>query len=413
MYSKRVWNHLHYLHIDCPPWAISSMNEAVWSPKKLSLPLHMVLTRFANAGSLILWIGSNLDETRRNMFFALRQNKNHKARLSRIQETFSQPEYLNTNQALHDIGFLIFEAYRPIFFKEDEDENLIENTKKSLFSLGIYLRRLSNQSWLVKIRSSGQTAFTHWMEAIFIYIHSDPSPTIDWLRRVAAHDALEDPLFQDENDTIWSKKVTIQRLQKFVGSDNLELVKRFHTKPAPSPEHLPQDERRMWDGLTFFPNKQPAQKEILHMARNRRHTERINKYHPDIYFLEKMADAISNLRSMDAFSLDNTSDEGRKKIHRKCAEAIQYYLPRVVKLWDAYTCQMIFELKSLNEKYWLGFTLLPIYDSIFEEAKNRLIMSGYELIVYPTRIINSQTELSTERETLGIIRALPRKRKYS
>lgn len=109
------------------------------------------------------------------------------------------------------------------------------------------------------------------------------------------------------------------------------------------------------------------------LSRNNRHLYKIRHHLSDVYFLEKMADVLSNVRNLDAFAVPETRYiDSVGKVRRKCMEIINYYLPRVMDLNDSYYCQIYSELVSLSEKYALRLPLTREMEDVFALAKKRI-----------------------------------------
>lgn len=103
--------------------------------------------------------------------------------LDRVRHRMIDPKYLNTREAIFDFERLIFVVYKEKLLHGKTDEE-ITNIKRELLHLCLYLRSLSNSSGLVKERKSGYTAFSHWMEAVYIYLENDSHPTIRGIKEL-------------------------------------------------------------------------------------------------------------------------------------------------------------------------------------------------------------------------------------
>lgn len=97
--------------------------------------------------------------------------------LEHIRNNIQNPRYLDTNDAIRDFKSLVFVIHRKKFFA-GMTEREIYKTEQELLKFVLFLRGLSNRSGLIEKRQSGYSAFSHWMEAAFIYLENDPHPTL-------------------------------------------------------------------------------------------------------------------------------------------------------------------------------------------------------------------------------------------
>jgi hypothetical protein len=331
-------------------------------------------------------------------------------KIREIHDRFLEPEHLNKDAAIDDLEFLIFSVYKEVFFWRHWNENEVYIAKKRLAKLAIFLRKLSNTSGIIWKRSSGQTAYSHWIEAVYIYIQNDPSPTIDGLMRVGSHDTIEDPDFETNTSAQWTKERTVGKLEKLIWKENLQKVRDFHTKPRIERIWLNQQDNLILRISSHFPDQYERTKtEIQHkrkLERNRHHLSKIQHELTDTYFLEKMADALSNVRNLDAFSIDGNTQEGITKIRRKCMEIVTYYLPRIQNLHDGYFCQFYTELMSLNTKFHLLLPLNEWLEQVFLAAKRRILKKGDIIIEVESRTINTDIWYCSNRKSLSILRGI-------
>lgn len=236
----------------------------------------------------------------------------------------------------------------------------IIRTKRELLRLSLYLRSLSNKSGLISKRKSGFSAFSHWMEAAFIYLENDPQPTIAGIKDLLSHDALEDPVFDDTRKRTkrWGNEERFMRaLERYAGHATLTTIS-YLTKPEPTIKHLhiaghnPQNPES---------TATPQVREAAEHARNIDYLRSIGEL-PDREFLKKLADSLSNIRNVDAFYVLESEgsprrEKGRKKVLRKCTEALHYLVPRASKMAPQYFVQLVSEIDSIVRKYDLDLDL--------------------------------------------------------
>lgn len=154
--------------------------------------------------------------------------------LEQIRNRIQNPRYLDSNDAIRDFESLVFVVYRDKLFAGKTEREAYQ-IRKDLLKFILFLRGLSNSSGLIKKRQSGYSAFSHWMDAVYIYLENDPHPTIQGIREIAAHDSLEDPDFSIGNRSAqirWAtpEKVRIQ-LIKYGGEDTVHRIETHFTKP--------------------------------------------------------------------------------------------------------------------------------------------------------------------------------------
>lgn len=87
-----------------------------------------------------------------------------------------------------------------IFLSEDTQIQMTtlstEETRdvlRHLQMLLLQLKKLSHGSGRVAGRKNGALAFSHWLEAGYLYLLYDPRPSIEGLYQVLCHDIYEDP----------------------------------------------------------------------------------------------------------------------------------------------------------------------------------------------------------------------------
>ncbi len=118
----------------------------------------------------------------------------------------------------------------------------------------LFLRSLSNTSGLIPKRRSGYSAFSHWMEAVYIYLENDPKPTLQGIKEIAAHDAIEDPSFHKANRSSqirWQTPERVrQQLVKYGGKTVIQTVERDLTKPPLDKRHLEVGNNDIWTNMS-------------------------------------------------------------------------------------------------------------------------------------------------------------------
>lgn len=169
--------------------------------------------------------------------------------LEQIRTRIHNPRYLDTNDAIRDFESLVFVVYRDKLFAGKSDrENY--NTRKELLKLVLFLRSLSNTSGLISKRQSGYSAFSHWMEAVYIYLENDPKPTLQGIKEIAAHDSIEDPSFHKltkSSQVRWQTPEKVRRqLIKYGGNEVIRNVERDLTKPEIDRRHIDKAHTQTW-----------------------------------------------------------------------------------------------------------------------------------------------------------------------
>ena len=129
-----------------------------------------------------------------------------------IHQKFQNPNYLDGLELLSDgvvvsndsaiADFLtIVGTHRAanIFLSEESqvrmsDLSIVENIdiQRHLQILLKQLKKLSHGSGRVAGRKNGALAFSHWIEAGYLYLLYDPRPSIEGLYQVLCHDIYED-----------------------------------------------------------------------------------------------------------------------------------------------------------------------------------------------------------------------------
>lgn len=147
---------------------------------------------------------------------------------------------MDSNDAIRDFESLVFVIYRDkLFVGKTEQETF--KIRKDLLKFILFLRSLSNTSGLIKKRQSGYSAFSHWMDAVYIYLENDPHPTLQGIQEIAAHDALEDPDFSFESRSSlirWSTAEKVHgQLIKYGGKETIHRVETQFTKPLVTVKH--------------------------------------------------------------------------------------------------------------------------------------------------------------------------------
>ena len=115
---------------------------------------------------------------------------------------------------------------------------------RHLQMLLIQLKKLSHGSGRVAGRKNGALAFSHWLEAGYLYLLYDPRPSIEGLYQVLCHDIYEDPKWhikpterQDSRasglDTIGSgtQAALKKRVERLIGTSGGATIERHFTKP--------------------------------------------------------------------------------------------------------------------------------------------------------------------------------------
>lgn len=365
---------------------------------------------------------------------------NPKNTYSKIQQSFRFPGYLDgvesqegrpiqNDNAIEDLLDLIFIHLSERICLTDNSDIRVnslpfsygKNSRKRVRLILRYLKWLSQRTGLIDLRSSGHSAFSHWLEAGYIYLVCDPHPTIDGFIRVVGHDTEEDP-----RQWINSKEVGLpirtglgdslsEKLQRILGSKNHWAIVAYQTKPPISPNTINLDgqlqqataKRLSWAALLAF--KKERNPEWYELARSTRNTAFIARQATeanDRFFLEKMPDLLSNLRSLDAFLFsagekDWAIKKAKDKMRRKCLEVLNGYIPRLLrigKIADIYLIQILVEIGSLNaehslwisEQHWKYYEHEKKWLNTFEQSKYKVILlSGRSIMKdwgpYPKR----------------------------
>ena len=157
---------------------------------------------------------------------------------------------LNSNDILRDfLGYIFDISAARIFLSEksklkvvDLPSEYLSRSQRAVSLAFRNLRSLSNRSWLIANRKSGQKAMSHWVESAILYIQCDPRPTLDGILRILGHDTLEDPMgfekIVGENAT-WSQhpytwgsaRSLNNRLNRILGQENVMHIAAHSTKP--------------------------------------------------------------------------------------------------------------------------------------------------------------------------------------
>jgi hypothetical protein len=259
---------------------------------------------------------------------------------------------------------------------------------RHLQTLLIQLKKISHGSGRVAGRKNGALAFSHWLEAGYLYLLYDPRPSIEGLYQVLCHDIYEDPKWhvkpterQDSRvwalDTVGSDTQTAlkKRVERLIGKSGGATIERHFTKP---PVIFTNSE--MQDGLAltthvysdilakfglaaanaYLKEKAPNTYERGQIRRNEDFIQNIIALN-DRDFLKKMPDLLSNLRTLDAFVITETTEiekaKWKAKILRKLEEVCKYYLPRLIQTGNAGYAYLILihhEVTSIDAKFNLG-----------------------------------------------------------
>lgn len=332
--------------------------------------------------------------------------------LEEIRNRIRNPRYLDTTDAIRDFESLVFVVYRDKLFA-GKSERECYNLKKDLLKFVLFLRSLSNTSGLISKRRSGYSAFSHWMEAVYIYLENDPKPTLQGIKEIAAHDAIEDPSFHKANRSSqirWQTPEKVrQQLIKYGGTETIRTVERDLTKPRLDKRHIDAAHDQIWihmswenegDQIRKFFSEKPELYMNAKAIRNKAYLSKILWELDDITFLKKLADTLSNIRNIDAYVLleNNQSlayKQGKEKMERKCREIVDYFLSRSKRVGPSYYVQLISELESLKETYSLNFSMQWHSSSSkdFKAAIDSSKQQGIEFVKISWRII-SRTQKS-------------------
>jgi hypothetical protein len=224
------------------------------------------------------------------------------------------------------------------------------------------LKNLSHGSGRVAGRKNGALSFSHWIEAGYLYLLYDPRPSIEGLYEVLCHDIYEDPQWyikptyrqdgrSESLSTIGSNTQVAfkKRFWTLIGGTVSQHIQNHFTKPPvifgkEEIEHLSiltlpvykDTLERFWvvAANKYLQEKEPDVYEKGQIQRNNQFIQRITQL-PTREFLKKIPDLLSNLRTLDAFVLAETTDDKkekwRAKMLRKLEEVCEYYLPRLVE----------------------------------------------------------------------------------
>lgn len=308
---------------------------------------------------------------------------------------------------------------------------------RHLQTLLIQLKKLSHGSGRVAGRKNGALAFSHWLEAGYLYILYDPRPSIEGLYQVLCHDIYEDPKWhikpterQDsrtwELDTIGSGTQTAlkKRVERLISTSGGATIERHFTKPPVTFTNSEMQDDWAFtalvysDALTkhglaganaYLKEKAPNVYEHGQIRRNEHFIQNIIALN-DRGFLKKMPDLLSNLRTLDAFVIVETTEiekaKWKAKILRKLEEVYKYYLPRLVqteRAGYAYLILIYHEVTSLDAKFGFGLTskhLSHFWKSLTAErnALSQAWMRFHEIVSRPL-----PKGLTTERSSLELI----------
>lgn len=327
-----------------------------------------------------------------------RNNPKWSQLLEQIRNRIHNPRYLDTNDAIRDFESLVFVVYRDKLFAGQSDREYY-HTRKELLKFVLFLRSLSNASGLIPRRQSGYSAFSHWMEAVYIYLENDPKPTLQGLKEIAAHDSIEDPSFQESSKSSqvrWQTPERVRRqLVKYGGSDAIHVVERHLTKPEVSGRHLGDEHTDAWLTIPGSDENERARKFFsvapdlyvdARAERNKAYLSKILWELDDTTFRKKLADTLSNIRNIDAYVLPETDrtgsrQEGKEKVERKCREIVEYFLDRSRRVAPSYYVQLVSELESLKTAYALSFSMQG-HSSSGKDFKKAVDLSKQQGIVF-------------------------------
>ncbi len=376
---------------------ILSRPQNMWKPESL--------------GKRILWGVCKITENLRGGLEKLTGNHNDpkwSKLLEQIRTRIYNPRYLDSNDAIRDFESLVFIVYRDKLMAGKSDREAYQ-IRKDLLRFTLFLRSLSNTSGLVSRRQSGYSAFSHWMDAVYIYLENDPKPTLQGIREIAAHDSLEDPNFNLSSKSQQNRWQTPERVRqqliKYGGHQALETVEHKLTKPVVSGRHIPHDQREIWHQTfgkteaerveTYFSQVPPKRYAEARAERNKEYLTQIISELDDTTFRKKLADTLSNIRNIDAYVLletdtDNYQQEWRKKMERKCGEIVEYFLSRAQEVAPSYYVQLVSELESLKRTYTLMFALNwhASTNTGFKNAIQQSRKQGIEFVKVSGRIIS-------------------------
>lgn len=329
--------------------------------------------------------------------------------LEHIRKNIQNPRYLDTNDAIRDFKSLVFVIHRKKFFA-GMTEREVYKTERELLKFVLFLRELSNQSGLIEKRQSGYSAFSHWMEAAFIYLENDPHPTLQGLKEVAAHDSLEDPNFNSPKKSTLARWKTSdrvrQQLEKYGGAGISHAVETKLTKPVATGEHLDDHHREIWRDTQgenasekahrFFAAHSPDVHAKAKHNRNRTYLAKIQESE-DETFRKKLSDTLSNIRNIDAYVLlepngSSAQEAGRRKMERKCMEIVEFFLPKAKDTAPSYYVQLVSELESLKRTYGLSISLDGHRSDspAFQLAMDRSNRNGIEFVETTSRRISDR-----------------------
>jgi hypothetical protein len=289
---------------------ILSRPQAEGTPK--SLPKRIL----AGALSLTSNIKDSLDR-----LMGSRNDQKWSKLLEQIRNRINNPRYLDTNDAIRDFESLVFIVYRDKLMAGKSDREAFQ-IRKDLLKFTLFLRGLSNTSGLVEKRHSGYSAFSHWMDAVYIYLENDPHPTLQGIREIAAHDAIEDPNYSRDGKSPqarWQTPEKVrQQLIRYGGFQTVDTVENKLTKPPVSGRHVDNGQNEMWHrtfeqpeperSRKFFAEASPMRYAEARADRNKEYLTKIISELDDVTFRKKLADTLSNIRNVDAFVLIGGKD---------------------------------------------------------------------------------------------------------